>query len=200
MRFFCHRINHFVVRNFKMTFHFRGKYVIIKLSRERHDERRNTVGKTVCFTGHRQIPEDQYDALQDALTKTVEELIQDGADRFRTGGAVGFDTLAALSVLLLRRRYPHIKLELILPCPSQTKGWESNDLALYEQIKAQADECRYVSQFYYTGVLQIRNRALVEGANVCVAYLRDSHGGGTAYTASLALKKGLDFINLQDFI
>ena len=106
--------------------------------------------------------------------------------------------MAALRVLLLKKRYPQIKLDLILPCPSQTAGWKQDDIFLYEQILAQADAHRYVSQTYYRGVLQMRNRALVEGADVCIAYLCHSHGGGTAYTAALALKNGLEWINLAE--
>ena len=156
------------------------------------------MGATVCFTGHREIPEGDYLRLANALEKILEELIAEGATVFRTGGARGFDTLAALKVLLLRRSHPHIRLELILPCPTQTRGWSQNDIALYEQILAQADSHRYVSVSYYNGVLQMRNRALVEGADICVAYLRHSHGGGTAYTAALALRRGLRLINPND--
>ncbi len=154
--------------------------------------------KILCFTGHREIPSTEYLALRDRLYDTLEEKIAQGYTCFRAGGAVGFDTLAALNVLLLRKKYPHIRLELILPCPSQTRGWSQNDEMLYQQIREQADSYRYVSQTYYRGVLQVRNRALVEGADACVAYLRFSHGGGTAYTAALALKKGLEFINLYE--
>ena len=156
------------------------------------------MGKTVCFTGHRQIPNASYEALQELLTDVLEKQIQNGATVFRAGGALGFDTLAALTVLLLRRKYPDIRLELILPCPTQTKGWARNDVLLYEQILEQADSYRYVSQFYFNGVLQVRNRALVEGADVCVAYLTSSHGGGTAFTASFAMKSGLELVNLAD--
>lgn len=156
------------------------------------------MSKLVCFTGHRHIPDAEYDALKDLLYKTLEEQIENGATVFRTGGALGFDTLAALTVLLLRRKYPHIQLELLLPCPTQTKGWKKNDVLLYEQILEQADFHRYISTFYFNGVLQMRNRALVEGADVCIAYLTESHGGGTAFTASLALKSGLELINLAD--
>ena len=155
---------------------------------------------TVCFTGHREIPDGDYDALSAALYRVLETQIANGARVFRAGGAVGFDTLAALAVLSLRRRYPEIRLELVLPCPSQTRGWSEDDRRLYEQILSQADAYRYVSTGYYAGVLQQRNRALVEGADVCVAYLRHSHGGGTAFTASLALRSGLEFINLQELI
>ena len=156
--------------------------------------------QTVCFTGHRSIPGKDYARLYDLLQQTVEQLIRDGASIFRTGGALGVDTMAALCILNLRRQYPHIRLELILPCPTQTEQWQESDVLLYEQIMERADIYRYVSQSYYTGVLQMRNRSLVEGADVCVAYLRTSHGGGAAYTAAYALKQGLELINLQDLL
>ncbi len=155
---------------------------------------------TVCFTGHRQIPDADAQRLNDRLAMVIEELTAKGATHFRTGGALGFDTYAALNVLLCRKKNPHIRLELILPYPNQPDGWRESDRRLYEQILAQADAHCYVSPHYYEGVLQARNRALVDGADTCVSYLRTSHGGGTAYTAAYALKKGLDFYNLQDMI
>lgn len=158
------------------------------------------MGKTVCFTGHRQISNADYPQLEEALHRAVEDQIKNGATHFRTGGALGFDTLAALCVLSLRKRYPEIRLELILPYPDQPVGWRENDALLYRQILSQADSHRYIAQAYYHGLLQQRNRALVEDADVCIAYLCNSHGGGTAYTAALALKKGLEFLNLYDLL
>ena len=158
------------------------------------------MGKTVCFTGHREIPQEIFPKLTALLNNVIEQQIQNGADTFRTGGALGFDTHAALSVLSLRRKYPQIRLELLLPCPTQTRGWTPEDIQLYDQIIAQADSHRYVSTGYFSGVLQMRNIALVRDADVCIAYLRNSHGGGTAFTAALALRNGLELINLQDLL
>lgn len=152
--------------------------------------------KTVCYTGHRTIPESDFEELHNKLLTETERQIQNGAVVFRTGGAKGFDTMAALAVLFLKRKYPHIRLELILPCPTQTQGWSENDIAVYEQIKINADTHQYVSPFYYKGLLQVRNRRLVEGADICIAYLTHSSGGGTAYTCSYAIRQGLEFVNL----
>ncbi len=157
------------------------------------------MGNIICFTGHRQIPDEQYPTLHALLSDTVEQEIQRGATVFRTGGAMGFDTLAALTVLSLRLHYPHIRLELILPCPAQTRGWKEEDRRLYEQILEQADTHRFVSDIYFRGVLQVRNRALVENADVCIAYLTAS-GGGTAFTVKEALRKGVRLVNLADAI
>ena len=135
--------------------------------------------------------------MKEALTQEIELQIQEGATVFRAGGALGFDTLAALCVLDLRRKHPNVRLELILPCPTQTKDWTFSDARLYEQIMEQADLVRYVSPFYHNGVLQMRNRALVQGSDVCIAFLKNSQGG-TAYTAAYALKNGLELVNLAE--
>ena len=153
--------------------------------------------KTVCFTGHREILGADYASLKARLDAELDRLIADGAVCFRTGGALGFDTLAALCVLSKKQAHPHIKLHLILPCPSQTQNWRKDDVLLYRQILEKADSVRYISQTYFNGVLQRRNRALVDGADVCIAYLRTS-SGGTAYTASHAIRAGLEFINIAE--
>ena len=156
----------------------------------------NMAHKTVCFTGHRHIPYYDREDLLVSLRAEVKRQILSGARIFRAGGALGFDTMAAQTVLELRRVSPQIELELILPCPSQTDGWQEQDKRIYNEILAQADRACYVSQFYFNGLLQLRNRKLVEGSDVCIAYLRGSHGGGTAYTTALAIRSGLEYINL----
>ena len=70
---------------------------------------------TVCFTGHRKIPPEQADALARQLRSTLIRLVEEGYIYFGAGGALGFDTLAAQTVLALRAEYPQIKLILVLP-------------------------------------------------------------------------------------
>lgn len=71
--------------------------------------------QTCCFTGHRQIPPQQNLKIYKCLKAEITNLIENGVVNFVTGGALGFDTLAAQTVLELRQRYAHIKLQLILP-------------------------------------------------------------------------------------
>ena len=154
--------------------------------------------RIVCFTGHRHI--DYYDRedLMISLEIEIERRIQKGAEIFRAGGALGFDTMAALAVLKLKTKYPHIRLELILPCPSQTQNWASADVKRYKEILRRADSYLYVSDTYFNGLLQLRNNRLVEGADVCIAYLKHSQGGGSAYTSALAIRSGLEYVNLLE--
>ena len=162
-----------------------------------HNERGHCKMKTVCFTGHRHIPFEEKEDLERILEQEILKQIDNGAKSFRTGGALGFDTLAAIAVLKARKKHPDIRLELILPCPSQTQNWADTDIRCYEKIKKKADEYKYVSEFYYDGVLHLRNDQLVEGADVCIAFLKASCGG-SAYTSARAIRLGLEFVNLAD--
>ncbi len=155
-----------------------------------------SIQTTVCFTGHRVIPSEHLFWLRERLEKTVVELYNLGYRTFLAGGALGFDTLAAETVLLLRKqRCPEIRLELLLPCADQTKCWKERDVRLYETIRKQADKVTCLAERYYNGCMQVRNRALVENSSVCVCYLtRDS--GGTAQSVRMAKQKGLRLINL----
>ena len=151
--------------------------------------------KTVCFTGHRKIPSESIPELSRRLKNILLRLIEEGYMYFGAGGALGFDTLAAQCVLSLRKWYPHIKLILVLPCTAQTKGWSKDDIAVYEEIKNQADKVVYTSHNYFRGCMFKRNRHLVNSSSVCIAYLTQEKGG-TAYTVNYAKKQGLTVINL----
>jgi uncharacterized phage-like protein YoqJ len=154
---------------------------------------------TVCFTGHRQISNEDIVRLPLLLDRVLVELCERGATTFRAGGAIGFDTLAALKVLELKDRYPHIRLELILPCRNQTEKWEDTAIRTYRYIMGQADSCRILYEHYFDGCMLERDRRLVEGSDVCVAYCTRSRGG-TAYTFTQALRAGLEVINLNDLL
>ena len=154
---------------------------------------------TVCFTGHRKIPPGQADTLARQLRSTLMRLIEDGYIYFGAGGALGFDTLAAKAVLDLRAEHPQIKLILVLPCLSQTRGWSARDIEIYDDIKSKADKVVYTSQEYTRGCMHKRNRHLVDNSSVCICYLTESTGG-TAYTVDYAKTKNLTVINLGETI
>ncbi len=151
--------------------------------------------RTCCFTGHRDLPMAGRKELAIKLEKTIISLIERGVQFYGAGGARGFDALAAQTVLDLKNRYPYIKLILVLPCLTQTRGWPAKDVGEYERIKAQADKVVYTSQEYTKGCMFKRNRHLVDNSGVCVCYLTKKDGG-TAYTVDYAEKQGLEVINL----
>ena len=152
---------------------------------------------TVCFTGHREIPRNHAFALPRVLERELVTLIERGATVFRAGGAMGFDTLAALKVLELREAYPQIELELILPCRNQTERWPQAEVRTYEYVLKNADRYEFLYPYYIDGCMLERNRRLVKDSDVCVAYCCRNRGG-TLYTVTHAIKQGLEVINLAD--
>ena len=150
-----------------------------------------------CFTGHRDIPDKHMIHLPVLLEKTIREQCQKGARIFRTGGAIGFDSIAALKVIHLKNEFPDVKLELCLPCRDQSDKWSEYSRSVYNYILRNCDRVRYAADSYIPGCMHTRNRMLVDGADVCIAYYMGGNGG-TAYTVSYALKNRLEFINLFD--
>ncbi len=155
--------------------------------------------KTCCFTGHRNIPLLKRKAVVRSLKNELTTLIDRGYQYFGAGGALGFDTIAAQTVLELKEQFPHIKLILVLPCETQTRGWKEKDIAIYEEIKQQADKVVYTSKEYTRGCMHKRNRHLVDNSSICIAYLTEQ-SGGTAYTVDYARKNSLTVINIAENI
>ena len=171
---------------------------MLDMDRKKEDLQENTVS-VVCFTGHRNIAYSEAVKLPKLLENVLVELIERGATVFRAGGAIGFDTLAALKVLELKERYPRIRLELILPCRNQTAYWEETAVRTYRYILERADHCRFLFDTYFDGCMLERDRELVRGSDVCVAFCKRSRGG-TAYTFTQAIRAGLEVINLNDLL
>ena len=153
--------------------------------------------KTCCFTGHRKISKEKLGELEELLDATLDKFVRAGIVNYRAGGALGFDTIAAERVLKLKEREdaPKVTLELILPCKDQTKGWTSDDIKRYEDILSRADKVVFLHESYTKGCMHERNRALVDGSEVCLAYCT-SKEGGTAYTVAYAEKTDVAVINL----
>ena len=92
--------------------------------------------KTCCFTGHRSLPAREQKEIAAKLEQVVTDLINRGIKFYGVGGARGFDTLAAQTILNLKTNYPFIRLILVLPCLTQSQGWRPKGVAEYERIKA----------------------------------------------------------------
>ena len=151
-----------------------------------------------ALTGHRNIAHALERGLEQRLLDVIEELALEGIEEFYTGGAQGFDTLAALCVLHLRPRLG-IRLCVCVPFEKQDRRFDSLGKDLYRTILSDADEIIYVSDGYGKNVYHKRNRYMVDRCQVCVAFL-EQDSGGTAYTVSYAVRRGKRVINLADEI
>ena len=153
------------------------------------------LAQTCCFTGHRRISQAEMPMLKCQLNAAIIDAIAQGYRFFGAGGALGFDTLAAQTVLELKQSYPQIRLILILPCETQTRGWQTADVAVYDSIRHAADKVVYTSKTYYDGCMHKRNRHMIDHSSLCICYMTNDRSG-TGYTIRYAEERGRKVINL----
>ena len=155
--------------------------------------------KSCFFTGHRNIG---FDAM--LIVKTghiINDLIKDGVTDFYAGGAVGWDMICEELVLSLRKKYPEIKLHLILPCPpeQQISGWGDGDRAEYDSILKNSDDVEIVSESYDKDCMKKRNARLAELGEICLCYYNEKNfRSGTGQTVRMAQKAEKKIINVYD--
>ncbi len=153
--------------------------------------------KVCCFTGHRDIPEVERKRIQEMARMEIMRLIEAGVTEFRVGGAVGFDMLMAELLLQIRKKGAPIRIVSMIPYPEWRERWSFGDKARQDRILRESDEVVYVRRQNCRGVFMIRNQALANGVQYCIAYC-DRDSGGTAFTVRYARQHGAEAINLAD--
>lgn len=158
---------------------------------------------SVSFTGYRPekmpFPDEKHPlclALKKRIRAEIEKCINDGADCFFTGMARGTDMWCAEIVIELMKTHENLKLTAIMPCRTQTSGWNSEDKLRYENILARCQGKIYVSDSYTKSCMMKRNRALVDCCDVLIAVF-DGKKGGTANTVSYAQSKSRKIITIS---
>ena len=149
--------------------------------------------KICFFTGHRRLSRDK-DYVRRLLESAVLDAINDGVDTFIAGGAVGFDMLAAQSVLTLRHDY-EISLRLYIPYRGHTSGWHEEDREEFVELLPKADSVLYVSENYFRGCMRKRNEAMVRDSDCGIAWC-ERGASGTLQTVSIAKKRGIVVRNI----
>ena len=75
--------------------------------------------KICCFAGHRTLPADKISHILKRLHEEIEKQIQSGITTFISGGALGFDQMAAAFIAAKKETGYAIDLILALPCRDQ---------------------------------------------------------------------------------
>jgi uncharacterized phage-like protein YoqJ len=159
-------------------------------------------GKHICkvcaFTGYRpsKLPwgYDEGDArcmdFKFRLRESLEYLIGRGYADFLSGGALGFDLMAAELVLSLREKYPWIRLIMVIPFDGQADRWSEEQRRRWLSAIEASDKVVHISHGYDRGVFFRRNHFLVEQADLLLAAF-DGQPGGTAGTVAYARRHGV---------
>ncbi len=150
--------------------------------------------KAVCFTGHREIPQRDIKSIENKLDLVISRLILEGYKDFYTGGADGFDTLAALSVIRAMEKDMTVNLHLAFPYRKNPPQSIEKRL-MHDKILNMASTVTYLRDTYSPTCFHERNRFMVDNSQICVFYLTKA-SGGTYYTAKYASDQGKRVINI----
>ena len=154
---------------------------------------------TCCFTGHRPDKRPWHDdgrdprclELKERLSAALEEAYDRGMRHFICGMARGADFYFCEAALALRERRPGVTVEAALPCEEQAARWKERDRNRYFRLVAQCDYETMVQHHYDRGCMLRRDRYMVDRSAMIIA-VYGGVLGGTMYTLSYAMKKGLE--------
>lgn len=152
--------------------------------------------KSLAFTGHRTVPVERQDEIRARLVEAVSLAYKSGITYFYSGMAMGFDLMAAETVLSLKGKYPDIRLIAVIPFRRQSCQWHSMEKERYQNIISKADRVIVLSEHYFHGCLLKRNDFMLEHSYGVIAFYDGKPYGGTFYTCREAMKKGMDIVNL----
>ena len=155
--------------------------------------------KSCSFTGHRKIPLKHFTKLDSLLERAIEYAYSEGCRDFYTGGALGFDTMAAKKLLTYRMRHRDMRLIVVVPCKKQALQWSEADRDMYEYTLANADEVIFCSEEYTADCMKKRNEYLADICDMLIAYA-GRHSSGSMQTVRMALARGKTVYNLYSSV
>ena len=141
------------------------------------------------------MPADKIENIISRLSEEIDRLIHLGVTDFISGGALGFDQIAAALVIAKKEMGYNVRLLFALPYRNHDEGWSAEQRQLYSNLLNEADEVQYISDEYGVGCMKKRNRYMVDNSAYCIcAMLRN--GSGTAQTVRYARQKGVTVVNV----
>ncbi|MDL2217215.1 DUF1273 domain-containing protein [Christensenellaceae bacterium OttesenSCG-928-M15] len=157
-----------------------------------------------CFSGHRPhkfhfgYDEKHRDCMNVKLRLSllINEMYRDRVQTFYTGMAEGVDLWAADYVCELKAQTPFIRLVAVIPYEGQPSRFTKPYQALYERVRALADEEVVLHESYRPGCMQERNRYMVDHASRLIAVYNGTKGG-THQTVCYAKEQGLEIITVD---
>ena len=150
---------------------------------------------TVAFFWHRYVSDIRKveSLLEEQIRKLIDE--KEYVD-FLVGRNGDFDQCVASSIVRTRRNHGDANSSLILCLPYHTAEFLNNEesfLNYYTDVEIS----RAASKAHPKSAIQIRNREMVDRADLVICYV-EHKSGGAWQTARYAIKQGKKVINLSD--
>ncbi len=151
--------------------------------------------KICCFAGHKDIYRSEN--LHELVYNKCDELIcEKGVNCFWVGHYGSFDGLAANTVRKLKVKYPHIKLELILPYVTKS----IND---YKEMYYKDYDNMIMADMPERTPVKFRilkcNQYMVDCSDYLIAYVNHSFGGSVKTLEYAQKKKHIEVFNFGTY-
>lgn len=152
---------------------------------------------SVAFTGHRYVPYSAYPRITKNLKDIIKDLYTyDCIRNFYCGMAMGFDMLAAETVLEMKKHLPDITLSAVVPYRQQSERFSPKAKTRYEALLEKADNVVVLNEKYNDRCFLDRNDYMIDHGRLVVAYYDGMSRSGTSYTVKRAKACGLPVINI----
>ena len=150
---------------------------------------------TVAFFGHRYIdnPLKVEELLEEQIRKLINE--KEYVD-FLVGRNGEFDQCVSSTVLRVRKNYRDDNSSLVLMLPYSTAEYLNNE-EYFHRFYTDVEISYSASMAHPKSAIQIRNREMVDRADLIICYIENKEGGAWE-TVEYAQKQGKAVINLSD--
>ena len=149
---------------------------------------------TVAFFGHRYI--DNPFRIDEQLEEHIQRLLaeKEYVD-FLVGRDGDFDQLASSAVLRIRKRFRDDNSSLVLVLPYARAEYLNNEES-YHDYYSDVEISYEASKAHPKAAIQIRNREMVDRADLILCYI-ERENGGAWQTIQYAIQQGKMVINLS---
>jgi uncharacterized phage-like protein YoqJ len=181
--------------------------VVISLNKK-ETEMKQEKSLAIAFTGHRQLkgnypPSKEWRTVFDTILYYIMELNNEYKElHFASGGALGFDQVAAEAVIRAQTLGANATLTFVIPFPGFQKRWPAKSQEHLEQLQQMATKVVFVDNdpTYKPYKLQKRNEYMVNRSDMILALIEQGlTKGGTfnciKYAYSLGDTKTIMCIN-----
>lgn len=164
------------------------------------------ISGTCCFTGYRpsKFPfslnygDPDFGKFENALSEQVLKLAEEGCGTFYCGMAMGFDIIAAETVISVKNGFSEpLKLVCVLPFKNQGEEFSGDWKKRFYRVLDAADSVEILADNYYPGCYSKRNRFMVDSSDYVITWY-DGKSGGTKNTIDYAIKRGRKVFNVNE--
>ena len=151
---------------------------------------------TVAFFGHRYI--NDVFKLEKLLKEHIRNLISTYEYiEFLVGRNGDFDIFVSSCIFNVRNNYRDDNSSLVLVLPFPTAEYKNNKKN-FEEYYSEIEISYLASKAHPKSAIQIRNREMVDRADLIICYIERNNGGAWK-TVKYALSKGKKVINLAEY-